>query len=187
MVLDRHGWPQRTTEEILSYVGDGGRVLLRRAAPTEVPDGDVADAFAQWQALYPTYGHALTKPYEGIPEVLAELKARGAKLGVLSNKFDDAVREVIAHHFPNTFDVARGECDEIPRKPDPRGLQHMMAQLDVQPQQVAYLGDTGTDIQVAVAAGVFPIGVAWGYRSAASLQEAGAQRIIAKPIELMQL
>lgn len=187
MVLDQRGWPQRTTEEILSFVGDGGWVLLRRAAPAGVSDDVMAEAFEQWEALYPTYGHALTKPYEGIPEALAELKARDAKLGVLSNKEDGAVQEVIARHFPGMFDAVQGECDEVPRKPDPRGLRRLMAQLGVQPQQVAYLGDTGTDMQAAVAAGVFPIGVAWGYRSVAELQKAGAQHIITAPNELLSV
>ena len=187
MVLDQHGWPQRTRDEILSYVGDGGRVLLRRAAPHEVSDEQVGQAFAHWQELYPTYGHALTKPYEGISEVLAQLKRQGAKLGVLSNKFDAAVKEVIAHHFPEVFDLARGECDEIPRKPDPRGLQCMMQQLGVQANQVAYVGDSGTDMQVACATGVLSIGVTWGYRPAAELEAAGASRLIDVPTELLEI
>lgn len=187
MVLDRRGWPQRTTGEILSYVGDGGRVLLRRAAPADAPEEQVEEAYLCWRELYPTYGHALTKPYEGIPEVLAQLKAEGVKLGVLSNKFDAAVKEVIAHHFPGVFDVARGECADIPRKPDPRGLQNMLRQLGVQPAETAYVGDSATDMQVARAAGAFPIGVTWGYRPAVELQEAGAQRLVTTPSELLQV
>lgn len=187
MVLEQRAWPQRTREEILSYVGDGGRMLVSRAAPSGVSEEQVEEAFAQWQALYPAYGHALTKPYEGIPEVLAQLKAEGAKLGVLSNKFDAAVREVIAHHFPGVFDLARGECAEIPRKPDPRGLQHMLHQLGVQATETAYVGDSGTDMQVAAATGAFAIGVAWGYRPAVELQAAGAQRIISTPGDLMRV
>ncbi len=186
MVLDQRGWPRRTRDEILSYVGDGGRVLLRRAAPADVQDAEVDDAFARWQALYPTYGHALTAPYDGIPETLAQLKGQGAKLGVLSNKFDAAVQEVIAHHFPGIFDIARGECAEIPRKPDPRGLLHMLQQLGVRPEQAAYVGDSGTDMQVARVTGSFAIGATWGYRCAADLQAAGAQVLIDAPQDLLK-
>lgn len=184
MVLDRHGWPQRTRDEILGYVGDGGRALLRRAAPPTASDAEVGEAFSCWQELYPTYGHALTHPYPGIPEALARLTGEGVKLGVLSNKFDAAVREVVARHFPNTFDLARGECADIPRKPDPRGLRFMMDQLGIEPGRTAYVGDSGTDMQVALAAGATPIGAAWGYRPVVELESAGAVRIIDTPTAL---
>lgn len=187
MVLEQHGWPQRTQDEILSYVGDGGRMLLRRAAPAQAADDEVDQAFVRWQELYPTFGHALTEPYADMPETLAQLKAQGAKLGVLSNKFDEAAREVIARHFPGTFDIVRGECAEIPRKPDPRGLQRMIELLGVVPQQVAYVGDSGTDMNVAVKAGAFPVGVSWGYRPLCELEGAGAQAVIDSPRDLLRL
>ena len=98
MVLDLRGWPERSREQILSYVGNGGRSLLSKAAPPSTSDEEIDAAFAQWRELYPEHGHALTKPYAGMPEALAELKGRGIKLGVLSNKFDGAVRQVIAEH-----------------------------------------------------------------------------------------
>lgn len=187
MVLGQRGWPTRSTEEILSYVGDGGRMLLTRAAPVGTPDRDIDEAFACWQELYPTYGHALTRPYGGMPEALAELKGKGAKLGVLSNKFDAAAQEVIAGQFPNMFDLVRGECDEIPRKPDPRGLLHMIGQLGVQPEDVAYVGDSGTDMRVACKAGAFAVGVSWGYRPVSELRAAGAQVIVQNPGEIVLL
>lgn len=185
MVLDERGWPQRTRDEILSYVGDGGRVLLQRAAPPATPAADLDDAFARWQALYPTYGHALTRPYDGIPELLAQLKAQGAKLGVLSNKFDAAVRDVIAQHFPDTFDAVRGEGPDTPRKPDPTGLIRMLDEFGVRPERTAYLGDSGSDMTTALAAGAFPIGVAWGYRPVAELEAAGALQIVRAPLDLV--
>ena len=187
MVLDQRGWPQRTRDEILSYVGDGGRMLLKRAAPTNVADAEIESAFECWQGLYPTYGHALTKPFAGIPEALDALKVKGVKLGVLSNKFDEAAQEVIRKHFPGVFDVVRGECTEIPRKPDPRGLLHMMGQLGVKPEQVAYVGDSGSDMTVALSAGAYAVGVRWGYRPVAELMSAGAQLIIDAPEELLSL
>ena len=187
MVLEQYGWPQRTREEVLSYVGDGGRMLLRRAAPRNAEDADIDEAFECWQGLYPAYGHVLTKPYAGMPEALAALKAEGAKLGVLSNKFDGAVGDVIGRHFPGVFDLARGECEDIPRKPDPRGLLRMMGQLDVAPQQVAYVGDSGSDMAVALAADAFPVGVSWGYRPACELKAAGARLVIDAPQALLSL
>ena len=142
-------------------------------------------AFARWQALYPTYGHAMTKPYAGIPETLAELKRGGALLGVLSNKFDAAAQSVIAEQFPDVFDLVRGECEEIPRKPDPAGLRYMMGQLGVQPSDVLYVGDSETDVKTAHCAGVACVAVSWGYRSRETLAAAGAATIIDNPSDLL--
>jgi len=185
MVLVENGWPERTTEEILSFVGKGGRNLIGRAAPAGTPDAQLDAAFARWRELYPTYGHALTRPYDDIPETLAQLKATGAKLGVLSNKFDAAAQSVIAEHFPGVFDLVRGECEEIPRKPDPAGLRFMMGQLGVQPADVLYVGDSATDVETALNAGVACVAVSWGYQSCDMLKAAGATTIIDNPSDLL--
>ena len=187
MVLELRGWPERSREQILSYVGNGGRSLLSKAAPPSTSDEEVDAAFAQWRELYPEYGHALTRPYAGMPEALVELKGRGAKLGVLSNKFDGAVRQVIAEHFPGLFDIARGECAEIPRKPDPRGLRYMMDWLGVEPEEAVYVGDSPSDMVVAANADVCSVGVSWGYRPADDLRAAGARVIVDRPMELANL
>lgn len=185
MVLEERNWPQRTVEEVLSFVGHGGRYLLSRAIPAGTPDELLDEVFARWRELYPTYGHAMTKPYEGIPEVLDALKERGAKLAVLSNKFDAAVGQVIAEHFPGVFDIARGECEEIPRKPDPAGLRMVMRQLGVAPECVAYVGDSVTDVRTALNAGVFCVTVTWGYGETSALKAEGAQVLIDNPSALL--
>ena len=185
MVLSENGWPERTSDEILSFVGNGGRVLLGRAAPTGTPDALLDEAFSRWRELYPTYGHAMTRPYEGIPEVLAKLKAAGAKLGVLSNKFDAAAQAVIEEQFPGVFHLVRGECEEIPRKPDPAGLRYMMKQLGVQPTDVLYVGDSATDVKTAHNAGVACVAISWGYQSREALMAAGATAIIDNPFDLL--
>ena len=186
MVLDQQGWPQRTRDEILSYVGDGGRVLMRRAAPQSATDDQIADAFALWQSLYPRYGHELTCPYLGMTETLFQLKGKGAKLGVLSNKFDAAAREVVERHFPGVFDAVVGEGPETPRKPNPTGLFRMLADLGVAGEETAYVGDSGTDMEVAIAVGAFPVGVSWGYRPTEELEAAGARLVIDAPAQLLR-
>lgn len=183
-VLHEHGFPEHTTEEINSYVGGGARVLLRRATPKGTPDAEIDAILSRWKELYPEFGHRLTVPYEGMPEALAVLKGRGAKLGVLSNKFDAAVRSVIAEHFPGVFDIARGECAEIPRKPDPTGLRYLLDQLGVSPERTAYVGDSGIDVETAVAVGAYPIGVTWGYRKPEELLEKGAALLVDHPSAL---
>ena len=106
---------------------------------------------------------------------------------MLSNKFDAAAREVVEAHFPGAFDIVRGEGPDTPRKPDPTGLRAMLAELGVEPSRAAYVGDSGaTDMAVAVACGVFPIGVTWGYQSTETLLAHGAQVLIDQPVELLQ-
>ena len=184
MVLEERGWPVRTREEILSFVGNGGRVLLGRAAPSSAEASEIDDAFIRWKKLYPTYDHALTKPYDGIPELLARLRAKGARLGVLSNKFDGATKQVIGEHFPNTFDIVRGESADTPRKPDPTGLLRMIDELGATIETAVLVGDSTTDIATANAAGVASIGVSWGYQPRESLVAEGAQRIVETPSDI---
>ena len=186
-VLDEWGMPLHTSEEVNSYVGSGARVLLKRAAPPDTPDDAVDALMTRWKELYPEKGHALTKPYLGMPEALDSLKTRGAKLGVLSNKFDAATQSVISEHFPGVFDIVRGESPATPRKPDPTGLIWMMSHLGVAPNRTAYIGDSGSDMTVAIDAGAVPVGVTWGYRSSDELRDCGAKRLIDKPRDLLDL
>ena len=176
--------PTHTREEVNSYVGNGARMLMKRAALAETPDELVDSMLARWKALYPELGHKYTKPYPGMEHALAELKSQGAKLAVLSNKFHEATVSVIGQHFPGVFDIVRGESPDTPRKPDPTGLKRMMADLGVRPERTAYVGDSGSDMTVALNAGAAPIGVTWGYRSAAELEQAGAFRLLNRPLEL---
>ena len=187
MALAQHGMPERTSDEVNSFVGNGARVLLQRAAVAGTSDEEIDELLALWRSLYPEFGQKYTKPYDGMPEALAGLKAQGAKLGVLSNKFDAATRSVIGRHYPGVFDIVRGEGPETPRKPDPTGLLRMMKDLDVEPNRVAYVGDSGSDMVVAVNAGAVAVGVSWGYRPASQLWESGATIVIDTPLDLLKL
>ena len=185
-VMDARGFPRHTADEILSYIGSGARVLMRRAIPSYVPDGDLDDLMQLWRNLYPEYGYRMTKPYPGVADALDELRKAGVLLGVLSNKFDAAARDVIGTFFPDVFDLVWGEGPDTPRKPDPTGLLGMAHVWGLQPDQIGLVGDTGgTDMAVACAAGAFPIGVSWGYNSVESLRAAGARIVIDDPAELI--
>ncbi len=140
----------------------------------------------RWKELYPIIGNKLTKPYPHMQETLQELKRRGMKLGVLSNKFDQGVRDVINLYLPGLFDVMHGECADIPRKPDPTGLMRTISELGSTSERTAYVGDSGTDVAVSRNAGVFSIGAAWGYHGAEGLQKAGADAVIEDARELLK-
>ncbi len=184
--LEHFGYPAHSHEEILSFVGSGAARLIDRAVPEGTSPERCAEALAYWKRLYPEIGLKLTKPYGGMAEALAELKTRDCKLAVLSNKYEGGVKDVIPMHFPDIFEVLHGECENIPRKPDPTGLLRTIQELGSTPQRTAYVGDSSGDILVAHRAGTFAIGVDWGYNPASSLREAGADVILSSPTELLQ-
>lgn len=179
--LREEGFPERTEQEVLSFVGGGVQVLMRRAVPEGTDPAKVEEAVDRWRVLYSECGIALTKPYEGVVEVLSALKERGKKLAVLSNKFDGGVQDLMPLFFPDTFDAAHGESADIPRKPDPTGLLFTMDEIGADPETTAYVGDSGSDMQTARNAGVFALGVSWGYRPEEELLEEGADAIVRDP------
>ena len=186
-VLDEFGFPTHTTSEILSYVGNGACALMYQAVPADTPRELTEQALARWKQLYPELGHAQTRPYEGIVSMLEDLRAQGIALGVLSNKFDAAVKEVIEHHFPGMFEAVHGECEGFPRKPDPTGLLATINELGSCPHRCAYVGDSPGDMIVAHNAGAFALAVDWGYRSVADMQEAGFDALVSHPAQIVEI
>ena len=186
-VLRQMGYPQRSEEQILHYIGDGARRLLYQAVPATATREDAERALQLWQQLYPQQGYPKTKPFDGIEETLAELKARGIRLGVLSNKFDKPAKENIARFLPGIFDVVYGERLGIPRKPDPTALCALIEELGSVPERTVYVGDSAADMQVAHNAGAFALGVSWGYNQVSALQAAGADMVAQHPAQMIDL
>ena len=158
--LREQGFPSRTRDEIHSFVGAGAEALIRLAVPATATSEQADATMRRWKELYPIIGNKLTRAYPHMVETLQELKGRGVRLGVLSNKFDAGVHDVINLYLPDIFDVMHGESEEIPRKPDPTGLLRTIAELDSTPAQTVYVGDSGTDVAVSRNAGVFSLGAA---------------------------
>ncbi len=187
-VLDTRGYPHHTQDAIKSFFGEGVRVFMRRAAPEGVDEAEIDELLCLWRSLYPQYGYSQTKPYPGIVETLDALRAFGVKLGVLSNKFDRAAREVVAAFFPGVFDLVRGEGPDTPRKPDPTGFLAMAESWCLEPAEIGLVGDSGgTDMAVAHAVGALPIGVSWGYNSVENLMAHGARMVFDEPSQLLDL
>ena len=184
--LNEQGFPSRTSEEIHSFVGNGARALMYQAVPAEATPEQAEAAMRRWMELYPVIGNKLTKPYPHIEEVLSKLTTQGIKLGVLSNKFDQGVHDVIDAYLPGMFHVKHGERSDIPRKPNPTGLLRTIAELESAPERTAYVGDSPVDVRVSRNAGTFSIGVAWGYHHADDLRAAGADAIIDSALELVR-
>ena len=148
--LNEQGFPSRTADEIHSFVGNGARALMYQAVPADASPEQAEAAMRRWMELYPVIGNKLTKPYPHMEETLAALAQRGIGLGVLSNKFDQGVHDVIDAYLPGLFPVQYGECDEIPRKPDPTGLLRCIDELGSAPARTAYVGDSPGDVLVSL-------------------------------------
>lgn len=180
-------FPAHTQDEILGFIGGGGRRLIEQAVPSGTSEETMDEAFARWKNIHAEQGIRLTKEYRGMTDALNTLRADGVRLAVLSNKFDGGVKEVVPRFFPGIFAAMHGECAEIPRKPDPTGLLLTMEELGVDPKRTVYVGDSEGDMVVAHAAGAFALGVSWGYQSIERLRKGGADRIIDRPEQMVEL
>lgn len=181
------GYPERTTEEIKSFVGNGVKALMYQAVPEGTDEEHAEAAMRTWKEVHPVLEGKLTTPYPGIVETVEHLRSLGAKTAVLSNKYDEGVQHVMEQFMPGLFDVRHGECASIPRKPDPTGLVKTMGELGVDAELCAYIGDSPGDIVTAKAAGVLAVGVAWGYHNARDLADAGADIVISQAQDLLAL
>ncbi len=185
--LEVRGLPPHSMEEIRQFIGNGIRLLICRAMPEGTPEAEIDAALDDFKAYYAAHIHDRTVPYDGIPQLLTALKKRGIQVAVLSNKIDSASQELIEYFFPGKTDVVFGEHVGVPRKPDPTSCRMVMQQLGVQPEQVLYVGDSGTDMQTAKNAGLYAVGVTWGFRSKEVLLEYGADVLVHRPEQILQI
>lgn len=189
-VLRRFGFSVHSLEAYKYFVGDGMANLVRRTLPEAQRDQEaiVAACLTAMKETYAGRWMEQTRAYPGIPELLDQLSVRKLKLSVLSNKPDDFTRVMVRKLLPRWhFDYVFGERPNIPRKPDPGGALEIARRSGVPPEAFAYLGDTGTDMITAKAAGMHAVGVLWGFRPAEELTANGADILISKPDELLEL
>ena len=184
-VLAHQHFPQHTQKEVLSYIGEGGHKLLTRAAPKDTSEQVIDQMFQQWKDSFYTHGVNLVAPFAGMSDVLANLKLR-VRLGVLSNKFDAGCIASVQQHFPDTFCWVHGECDGVARKPQPDGLLDCLHDLQLQPDEALYVGDSVTDIDAACSARMHAIGVSWGYQNSQALLDHGACYLAKSPSDLLE-
>lgn len=186
-VLRELGHPERSLDDIRSYVGNGARNQIRCALPEGSGDDAIDDALSRYRAHYAAHCRDHTKPYPGVVEALRRLKDAGKKLAVVSNKPDAAVRLLSDEHFGALMDVAIGETPTLRRKPAPDTVDAALAALGAEKTGAVYVGDSEVDVATAQNAGLPLIAVSWGFRSRAALQEAGAATIVDTPEELLAL
>jgi phosphoglycolate phosphatase len=182
------GFPGHSVTGCKTLVGEGIEHFAKCALPPDAAENEstVARTIGLMRAEYRTRWSRRTRPYDGIPALVAELSARGLKLAVLSNKADDFTRLMIAHFFPGTeFATVVGARPGRPRKPDPAPALEVAATLGIAPAEIVFLGDTKTDMETATGAGMVPVGALWGFRSAEELLASGARYLVSRPAELL--
>jgi len=167
-------------------VGSGRRALVQAALPS-----DRQELLEQAENLMTEYytEHCFdnSRHYNGIPELLRQLSARDIPLAILSNKPDNFTKLTVEKLLVDfRFAIVQGETDALPRKPNPAAALHIAKLLKLSPDDLLYLGDTSIDMQTAVSAGMYPVGVTWGFREADELLQAGAKTLIDHPQQLMQ-
>lgn len=183
------GYGPFSTEQYKYFVGDGVVNLIKRvlAAGGDTQGIHLEEALARYRELFAVDCMYQVKPYDGISELLQELKERGIRLAVLSNKpHAETVRVIETLFGKDMFDVIQGQVDGIPIKPDPAGAFRILEQLGLKPEDALYLGDTATDMKTGKGAGAFTLGALWGFRTREELEKSHADAIIAHPLELLQ-
>ena len=185
--LSKNNLPQRTTEEIKAFVGNGIRLLIERSVPENTKLSLVDKCFEDFKAHYKANSANLTKAYDGINELLSILKSRGVKLAVVSNKADFAVKTLVEGYFPDVFDCAVGEKEGVKRKPAPDTVFAVIDELNVNKNEVVYIGDSEVDIQTSKNADIPCISVTWGFRDKEVLAKLCPEYIVDSPEEILNL
>ena len=185
--LKNFGYEEKSLEEIRNYVGDGVKKLIERALPDGINNTKFDECLDIFKTHYKSNMFNKTKPYPQIIDMLKELKKNNIKTGVVSNKFDTAVKEICTIYFKDLIDTAMGESKNIKKKPAPDSVLQTIKLLKSTPEKSVLIGDSEVDIQTAKNAGIKSIGVCWGFRSKQILQDNHADYIVETPKEIIEL
>lgn len=191
--LTRHALPALPLDSVRRLLGNGVRRLVGgaideavAAAGIEKPGEEVCeDIFQTFRAFYLDHSADRTAPYTGIPAVVEELRRRGLRVAIVSNKLQPAVTDLNRHYFGNLIPVAIGEAPGVRRKPAPDSVLRALELLGSSKDEAVYIGDSEVDYATALAAGLPYLIVTWGFRTKNELAATGAQRFIDRPEEIL--
>ena len=184
--LSKFGYPTRTIEEVRQFVGNGVAKLIERAIPEGKNNPNFEKCLSIFKENYAQNMYNKTAPYNGIIEMLSNLKSKGIKIAVVSNKFDLAVKELCKKYFEGFIDFAAGEneAQEIKKKPAPDTVISVLNEFNFAPEDAVYVGDSDVDIMTAKNSKMPCISVTWGFRDKKFLLENGATILINAPSEI---
>ena len=188
--LSACGFPTHKIEDYPCLVGNGINKLIERALPKEHRnEATVLRLREHFVPFYDQHNCDLTRPYDGIPELLQTLKAAGHTLAVASNKYQAATEKIVAHYFPNTFDVVLGEREGVERKPDPQIVYDILSTLNskLSTLNCLYIGDSLVDAETARAAGATLVLCTWGFGTREQLEGAKPDYLVNHPLEVLKV
>lgn len=182
-------FPEHPINSFRFFIGDGWRMLVTRALPEDARSEKVIkECITFSRRIYTDNWNRSTRLYEGIPELLDQLEEFGIPMAVVSNKpHDFTLRYAAAYLSEWQFNVVLGQTKDFKPKPDPASALEVARRIGVPPKHFLFVGDSGVDIKTASAAGMHPVGVAWGFRGPEELKENGCRTFITEPKQLMQL
>lgn len=185
--LTAHGYPENSTEEVRKKVGDGLAKLVERAVPQGTGEAEQAAVLEIFKPYYAAHCREKTRPYRGVLELLAQLKAKGVKTAIVSNKADEAVKTLSREFFGESMDFAVGEKEGVRRKPAPDTVLAALSALNVTAEDAAYVGDSEVDLATAENAQMDCVAVTWGFRDEEFLITKGAKTLAHNAEELKEL
>lgn len=184
--LRAHNFPEKTEAETLALLGNGIDALVAGALPQGRQNPDFEPVFATFKTYYSAHLNDYTAPYPGIIPLLQELRRRGVKMGIVSNKFDEGVKALAAKFFGGLIDYAQGVSNTVKKKPAPDAVFALIAAQNATTEPNIYVGDSEADIETAQNASLPCISVSWGFRTRDALLQHGAQTVIDRPEELLE-
>lgn len=187
--LDKLGFETHRPEAFNYFIGNGAEMLVKRALPSQSQDKEtIAKCLCLFRTHYKQAWRSNTKPYPGITKMLLELQNCNMPMAILSNKPDEFTKLMTADILPSIdFSIVQGSAEGVPLKPDPAAAIAISESMNIAAENFLYLGDTGTDMQTAVAAGMYPVGVLWGFRDAEELKANGAKDLLQKPSQIQDI
>lgn len=185
-VLEEYDFPRRTLDEVRCFVGNGVLKLVERAVPENTSRDIILEIFNRFKEYYLSHLNIKSVPYEGIKELLVELRNRGCKIAVVSNKIHPAVVELCNEFFSGLIDFSLGDDPVRPKKPHPAMLEYAMKELNVTKEETIYVGDSEVDIQTAINTGVDYVSVDWGFKTKEFLMQHGSKSIVSTMMELLE-
>ncbi len=187
-VLEQMGFSTHPVPKYRYFVGEGIDKLAERVLPPEARSPETIETCVErMKARYRESWAVKTRPYQGVSELLNGLRNRGVLMNIFSNKIDEFTQVMVHTLLAEwTFVCVSGIRPGVPRKPDPRGALSISSKCGVLPCDMLFLGDTHTDMETASAAGMFPVGALWGFRTRAELERSGAQALARRPTDLLR-